>query len=613
MRLRLPVRAVAVLAALWCFPAPAHETDQYTLPLGRQFADLGPLLSRMVHGAVVAGVSDANSQIEQSLRNGLPTRATAHLQSPELVAAKVWGRLFATFPTNEILDGVLAGQRTRSQYPGQVTSYRAEQSIHDDPLLLLDVTKMVRSLFRACTVSIDGKPVGTDKLIHFIHLGHIYYASYIDARKRGVGESMAVDRAVRLSTESNLLLSENWLLGTLTTGIRSNADLAANYAGFKFYRNLTEPVRLGNRTVEPMLVRQGLYWRLNAQTQPDSDFFTVFVTPHWNEALNPNVYAFGIRGRMRSVLRSRCPDVLDWYRDEHGRGLTRRQFAEIEAELSTFHGEEYGYRSGGEDAVSIASTCFNDGASSMPAVDSMDRGAGTLRRQSPVERPSGWGGQDGTPGPADRSSQPGVDELGRTPLWWAARDGRLDEVERRLAQGEDPNAADADGEGPLHAAARFGRTGVVEALLARGADPGMRALHETTALQLSAVEAQLETARALLKHGADPNARDALGGSPLHAAVARGNLELVVLLLEAGADSRAADGGGVTPLELAARTRNRPLVETLKSSGATRTATGTLPGAPHAQAHKQLRPAMSPPLSHAGHSEHALSETAARQ
>ena len=49
------------------------------------------------------------------------------------------------------------------------------------------------------------------------------------------------------------------------------------------------------------------------------------------------------------MLRSRCPDILDWYRDEHGRRLTRQQFAEIEDELSTFYGEEYGYEGGGEE------------------------------------------------------------------------------------------------------------------------------------------------------------------------------------------------------------------------------------------------------------------------
>ena len=67
-----------------------------------------------------------------------------------------------------------------------------------------------------------------------------------------------------------------------------------------------------------MLVRQGPYWRLNDQVRPDSDFFTAFITPHWNEALNPNVYASVTDARMRAVLRNRCPDLLDWYRDERG-------------------------------------------------------------------------------------------------------------------------------------------------------------------------------------------------------------------------------------------------------------------------------------------------------
>src|SRR5207344_20116 len=104
--------------------------------------------------------------------------------------------------------------------------------------------------------------------------------AYLSARKQGLEEPEAVARSVQLSAGNNLFLSENGLLGMLTTGIRSNGDLAANYAGFKFYRNLTEEVRIGNRVMAPMLVRQGPYWRLNDHVQPHSDFFTAFITPH---------------------------------------------------------------------------------------------------------------------------------------------------------------------------------------------------------------------------------------------------------------------------------------------------------------------------------------------
>ena len=335
-----------------------HETDQYTLPVGREFADLGPHLSRVVHGAIVEAVNGTNARIRRSLRDAAPKSETARLQSEEVISGEVWLQLFTAFPVNESLDAGLASQRMHALYPGLITAYRPEQSIYEDPVLMLDITKVVRTLARACTVNAGGNLIGTDKIIHFLNLGHIYHSTYLSARKRGQSESDAVSEAVQLSAGDNLFLSENALLGMLTTGIRSNADLAANYAGFKFYRNLTEQVRIGNRVLPPMLVRDGPYWRLNDQVQPDSDFFTVFVTPHWNEALNPNVYAIVTDARVRAMLHSRCPDLLDWYRDERGRRLSREQFVAIEEELSTWYGEPYGYKDDGENRVSIATTCF---------------------------------------------------------------------------------------------------------------------------------------------------------------------------------------------------------------------------------------------------------------
>jgi len=582
----IAARLVLAFFMLQCWAAAAHETDQFTLPVGREFADLGPHFSRVIYAAIVVAVDGTNAAIRRSLRDNRPDEA-ARLQSTEVIANEVWLQLYIAFHSNELLDGGLVSERVRSRYPGLITAYRPEQWIYDDPLLVLDVTKLVRSFFRACTVSADGKLFGTDKMIHFINLGRIYHAKYLGAKNRGVAESEAIAQAVDLSAGGNLFLSEGTLLGMYTTGIWSNADLAANYAGFKFYRNLTEQVRIGSRVMPPMLLKHGAYWRINDQVQPDSDFFTAFVTPHWNEALNPNVYSTAADARVRSMLRTRCLDARDWYRDERGRPLKRREFVEIEGELSTFYGERYGHRSDGQNGISIASTCFPpeqaDPDIGGSAVDQVD-----LHLQSAFGLQSGWGQHEG-PGPraGDQSQGPVVDRFGRTQLWWAAKDGRLEDVERMLKAGANPNAADLDGETPLHAAARWGQVAIAEALLLHGADPGAEALYGATPLHVSVAQAQVGTARVLLQRGASANAHDLFGKSPLHDAALRGNRELVVLLLDYGADATAADDSGTTPLHLAARGGNKATMKVLLSHKADPRARNLAGATPYDEAQQQ--------------------------
>ena len=573
------------LLALWSLTAFAHETDQYTLPVGREFADLGAHFSRVVYGALVEAVDGTNAAIKRSLRGARSTDETSRLQSAEVISGELWLQLFAAFPFNESLDASLASQRMRAQYPGLITVYRPEQYIYEDPLLILDVTKLVRTFARADTVNVDGRLFGTDKVIHFIHLGHIYHSTYLGARKQGLSESDAVSQAVQVSAGNNLFLSENALLGMLTTGIRSNADLAANYAGFKFYRNLTEEVHIGNKVMPPMLVREGAYWRLDEHVRPDSDFFTAFITPHWNEALNPNVYAIVTDSRVRAMLSSRCPDLLDWYRDERGRPLSRPEYLAVEDDLSTWYGEPYGYQNDGASRVSIANTCFRSDRPDDTHTASSERDMSpkpAFRLESTGGRPVA--AEIVSPG---RLRDPPVDEFGRTKLWWAARHGQLEEVERLLAEGENPNQPDLDGEGPLHAAARWGQIGIVEVLISHGADIGAKALYGMTPLQVSVDRSQLGTVRALLAHDADPNALDLFGRTPLHDAVSRGNGELVGLLLQHRADPGAADDNGTTPLHLAARSGNAGLVEALLSYGANPSARNLAGVTPYDEATQQ--------------------------
>ncbi|MCG6875570.1 MAG: hypothetical protein LJE97_10820, partial [Betaproteobacteria bacterium] len=337
---RLLLAIALALLAMRPLTSGAHETDQYTLPLGREFADLGVYFSGVVHDAIADAVDLTNAQIEEALWRDQLTGDAARLQSPDFIAGEVWQQLFAAWTTDETLDAELGGDALRARFPGLVVVFEPDQYVYDDPLLVADLTKWVRTFFRAGTVNVNGTLFGTDKLLHFIHMGRIYHRRYLSERQDGLTEEAAMARAVELSaTGYNPFLSENGFLGLLSTGIRSNADLAADYAGLKFFRNLTEPVRIGKRVLPPMLVKDGSYWRIAEHVRPGSDFFAAFVTPHFNEALNPNTYAPLIDARVRKMLRTRCFDLLDWYRDERGRPRTREQFLAIEQELSTFYGE----------------------------------------------------------------------------------------------------------------------------------------------------------------------------------------------------------------------------------------------------------------------------------
>ena len=528
-------RWMAALLLVTLASVQAHESEQYTLPAGRDFADLGPLFSRQFAAAIRSAVADVNAAIDAAQAAGDRPVQVQALQSADRIAGQVWARLFVAYPTNEVLDLSLLGADTRARYPGLVTMYRPVESIYDDPLLMLDISKPVRALFRAGTVSAGGVLFGTDKIIHFINVGRIYHARFLDAVGQGLAEPNAALHAVN-ATAANPLLSEDGLLGLYTTGIRSNGDLAADYAGLKFYRNLTEPVRLGPARLPPMLQRDGAHWRV--VVQDEDTVFTRFVSPHWNEVLNPNSYLDYVGARVRSVVGSRCDDVADWFRDGRGQPLGTAWFAARQVELATFHGEPYGHQLPAEHPVSVADIC--DGADA-GAADARLWWAGTL--------------------PAAQS-----DALQRGALWWAAAAGRADEVERLAALGDPLDEADIDGETPLHAALRQGHVQTAALLVARGADANRAARHGVTPLQLAAAGGHAELAALLLRAGAGPNAQDRFGRTALYEAAQRGDLPVATLLLRHGADATLASQHGNDALQVAQRTGHGELLEMLRAS-----------------------------------------------
>lgn len=608
----------------------AHETDQYSVPLGREHADLRLFFARDVHGRLSNVIRTLNNRIDSTLVSGQPTTSTERYYEPEAVARAMLLEYPAVIFFIEHYDMWLRSPAVKAEYPGLVVSYMPLFWIYHHWALVLDPTKLVR-LGRCSTVMVDGVYFGVDKYAHFVHMGYIYFLTYRRALNQGVGEDEAVARAVSNGTGGNFFFSENGLLGRLTTGVRSNGDLAANYSGYKFYRNLTEPVRLKGEIRPPLCVRDGAYWRLNDHVRPNSDYFTHFISDHWNEALNPNTYNAGIGGLVRQELAKRCDQVLDWYRDEHGRQRAAADFLEIARDLETYYGEDYGHCGNVESLVQIANTCFdssNEIAILVPV--NPERDASTLRASAVVGPPFPGGtapfkpASPDAPGsahnyhtdvspivfapdsswiPPNRNTslvadRPGgknpknevrpilKDPHGRTELWWAVYRNDRDKVGGLISTGVDVNSADIDDETPLHCAARWGYVESAEILLAAGANPDAASTHGMRPLHVAVRELRPEMVALLLSHGADPNARDHFECSPLHDAAAKGEERIVQMLLQAGANPRKADSSGTTPLHRAARAGHSGVAQVLLAAGGNAATANTLGRTPNDEARR---------------------------
>lgn len=130
-----------------------------------------------------------------------------------------------------------------------------------------------------------------------------------------------------------------------------------------------------------------------------------------------------------------------------------------------------------------------------------------------------------------RGADPNRHFRGRTPLNWAAQEGRDAVVAILLAAGADPNGADAKFRVcPLHTAAGAGHVRIVRRLLRAGADPNSWARGMGSPLHLAASFGHLHCVRALARAGANISQRDAEGVSAVEYAQRYSRTEVVVFL-----------------------------------------------------------------------------------
>ena len=335
-RIILFASAVTLLSGLPAPRAAATETDQFTLP-PQPLDDLGRDMGAMVLDVLHAELAQLNTKIDE--RAELKPKGAGEVFDEREFVTHVYEQTGVGLPESTLERALrydsFSGRNVRFK-PAYAESIYAWVSA---PFPLSHV------MTDCPTIRLYGIDLGTDKVGHIFQQGYEYLTRYEDALAGGADDATALAGAVHYG-----VLTELGLYGIMLTGVYSNGDLAGNYAGFKFYRNLFHEVRIGDLTLPPILRREGMHWVIDPE-RDNPDLMKPFVTEHLNEAWNPSRYYFSVE-RIRDHVRARCASWFKRVPDFNEASYRARL-----ARMKTWLGEPYGWDLPDDRAVSLLE-CF---------------------------------------------------------------------------------------------------------------------------------------------------------------------------------------------------------------------------------------------------------------
>lgn len=360
------ILTILLSAAMALQPASvtAFETDQYNLP-HTPLADIGDEVAEYVETTLRTAVENVNQEIarrklcvettSERLKGCGPVakelEKLAYLRSNDALADEIADRLAGDGLMTTKFGGWIHKHKFRSQPDRYKTSY-------GHSIFILSPADYATI---SPTVRIYGVELGIDKLEHFFQQGYQYYEIERKELAKGAGADEAGKRAVNWGKKT-----ERTYYGLLSSGVYSNADLYANYAGLRFYEGLSKPSRSGETQRSPLVVLENGYWKLNPLVKRD-DLLKPFISNHMNEALNPSAFRFTlVRSVRRAIKKYACGD---WHRVHPA--LTADKLLDSSKSLELWHGEDYGHTKQSH-TVRIWDECF---ANELPRAS--ERGPGS--------------------------------------------------------------------------------------------------------------------------------------------------------------------------------------------------------------------------------------------
>jgi hypothetical protein len=351
--MRITTFACIVLTSLVfaAVPGRAMETDQYSLPPA-PLADISDEVTQYVRDHIFEAAAHLNADIaaheaclaprtlpsvSHCTSSGAERKKLAELRSADALAKAVYKLLG---------DGTIFTTRTGdwlTTHDFEHTPARYKADFTDS----IYVTMPVNYATLSPTVKVNGVEFGTDKFDHFFQQGYRYYKIYSAEIAKHKTPEQAANKAVSWGK-----MTERTIYGYLVSGVYSNADLFANYAGMKFYLNLTQPVTIGTETRPALLTLADGRWQI-ADASASSEMLKPFVAEQMNEALNPSGYSLIVYPTVLSVVKKH--DCEEW--KQAFPALTAGDFAGRSKSLELWNGEDYGFTRS-KKMVTIADTCF---------------------------------------------------------------------------------------------------------------------------------------------------------------------------------------------------------------------------------------------------------------
>ena len=339
---------LSTIFAVHPFTSLAFETDQFNLP-PVPLADIGNEVSQYVEENLRLAVDKVNSDISKGQKCiGAPKAEGCGSADAEIKKLKylrsnnaIARELFKRIGDGSLMFTKFGKWMNSHKFNAQPASYKT--SYRESIFIFMPYDYLTISP----TVRLFGSEFGIDKLEHFFQQGYKYYTVETEAISKGLSSDEAARKAVKWGQRT-----ERTYYGLLVSGVYSNADLYANYAGMKFYAGLTATMQIGNVERAPIVVLIDGKWVVDGASLNER-LLKPFLTDHMNEALNPSSYAFNLFPSVRrAVKKYGCPEWRQAYPD-----LTLSAISERSKALELWNGEDYGFTKRSR-MVTIAETCF---------------------------------------------------------------------------------------------------------------------------------------------------------------------------------------------------------------------------------------------------------------